>query len=171
MEKIWYALKTAPRAEKKVEKRLIESGVEAFLPLITTVKQWSDRKKKVISPLINSYVFVSMDEKLLYETYDIVGVQNVLKYLQKPAVIKDYEINNLRILMDNSDKINTISELKLGKGKEIEINSGPFIGLKATIIDYKGKQRVVVSLEALNDIIEVDMSIEDISYTDETIAN
>ena len=40
-----------------------DEGIEAFLPLIKTVRQWSDRKKTVVLPLIPSYVFVSLPEK------------------------------------------------------------------------------------------------------------
>ncbi len=47
----WYAIYTNPRAEKLVHSRLEETGVEVFLPLQKTYRQWSDRKKLVIKPL------------------------------------------------------------------------------------------------------------------------
>ena len=52
----WYAIYTMPRAEKKVYERLVDIGVTSYLPLVTTIRIWSDRKKKVTSPLISSYV-------------------------------------------------------------------------------------------------------------------
>lgn len=54
----WFALYTMPRTEKKVHARLASKGVDVYLPLVTTVRQWSDRKKKVQVPLIPSIVFV-----------------------------------------------------------------------------------------------------------------
>lgn len=42
----WYALHTAPRAEKKVKERLEEQGIENYLPLKIETRIWSDRKKK-----------------------------------------------------------------------------------------------------------------------------
>ena len=57
-KKDWYAIYTMPRSEKKVYNRIIESGIEAYLPLLTTVRIWSDRKKKVSLPLIPSFVFI-----------------------------------------------------------------------------------------------------------------
>ena len=59
----WFAVYTQSRAEKKVFERLTKADFEAFLPLTTVVKQWSDRKKKVKVPLINSYVFVNTSKK------------------------------------------------------------------------------------------------------------
>ena len=45
--KHWYAVYTKPRAEKKAALALTELGIEHYLPLQTSIKQWSDRKKKV----------------------------------------------------------------------------------------------------------------------------
>lgn len=56
----WFVIYTKPRQEKKVTAQLLANEIDAFYPLITTIKQWSDRKKKVTSPLINSYVFCSI---------------------------------------------------------------------------------------------------------------
>ena len=42
----WYVIKTNSRAEKKVEERLQMLGFEVFLPLQTSINQWSDRKKR-----------------------------------------------------------------------------------------------------------------------------
>ena len=68
----WYAIYTNPRAEKLVHLRLEETGVEAFLPLQKTYRQWSDRKKLVEKPLLSSYVFVKVMPKqfpVVYKTH------------------------------------------------------------------------------------------------------
>ncbi|MGC2057538.1 MAG: transcription termination/antitermination NusG family protein, partial [Candidatus Sulfotelmatobacter sp.] len=53
----WYGLHTRPRHEKIVAQRLGERGVTTFLPLVTEVHRWSDRKKSVQLPLFSCYVF------------------------------------------------------------------------------------------------------------------
>ena len=88
----WYAIFTKPRSEKKVFQRMLDQDIEAFLPLVKTVRQWSDRKKTVEVPLISSYIFVCMEEKDLYKTLPIQGTVNVLKHLGKPAKIRTVEI-------------------------------------------------------------------------------
>ena len=72
MEKFWYAIYTNSRAEKKVEERLIKEGFEAYCPTYTTVKQCSDRKKKVILPLIPSYIFAMISERGAEKQIDTV---------------------------------------------------------------------------------------------------
>ena len=59
----WYVVYTKSKQEKKVAEGLKKLGIEAYCPLVTVMKQWSDRKKKVEVPLINSYVFVNIDER------------------------------------------------------------------------------------------------------------
>ena len=50
VKKTWYVLCTKSRSEKQVYNRLLENNVEAFLPLYTTIRQWSDRRKKIELP-------------------------------------------------------------------------------------------------------------------------
>ena len=82
----WYALYTKPRAEKKVSSELDFRGFENFLPLQTTIKQWSDRKKKVEIPLFNSYIFVRIDlEKYYYKILEIPGIVKFVKFGKEDA--------------------------------------------------------------------------------------
>ena len=62
-ERQWHALYVRSRSEKKVLSQLEEMGIEAYLPLVTKVKQWSDRRKKIEEPLFKSYVFVHSNAK------------------------------------------------------------------------------------------------------------
>ena len=63
--KKWFAIYVKSRCEKKVNEQLEDIGVESFLPLITRVKQWSDRKKKVEEPLFRSYLFVHISDIII----------------------------------------------------------------------------------------------------------
>ena len=56
----WYALRTRSRHEKIVVQRLEERAVTTFLPVVTEVHRWSDRKKSVQVPLFSGYVFAKI---------------------------------------------------------------------------------------------------------------
>ena len=58
----WFALYTKPRNEKKVAENLAALDIEVYCTLVTNIKQWSDRKKKVESHLFPSSVFVKIEE-------------------------------------------------------------------------------------------------------------
>ena len=155
----WYAIYTLPRSEKKVLELLSQDGFESYLPLISTLRQWSDRKKKVQLPLISSYVFVRINENNLKNLLPITGVVRVLKHLGKPAIIKDYEIENLKILLEDTDNITFIRDIILKKGDSIIVEKGVFRGLIAECVEFNGKHRVIVRIEALSDLIEVNIPL------------
>ena len=77
-ERAWYAVYTNSRAEKRVSERISEMGIETFLPLQKTLRQWSDRKKLVEKPLISSYVFVKAVPK---EFFPIRTTDGVVKFI------------------------------------------------------------------------------------------
>jgi transcription antitermination factor NusG len=146
-----------PRAEKKVFERLVETGIETYLPLITTVRVWSDRKKKVTSPLISSFVFVKVEEKNLKNVYEVQGVTGVLKYLKKPAIIRDSEIENLKILLSDSDNMSIVDHPHFEKGDNVRVIKGAFLGLLAKCYQVKGKHRIIVSIEGMSNSFEVNV--------------
>ena len=71
IEKKWYALYTRSRSEKKVLIELQYAQIEAYLPLVTRLKMWSDRKKKVEEPLFRSYIFVYIDEREYFTALNV----------------------------------------------------------------------------------------------------
>jgi len=153
----WYAIYTMPRAEKKVFDRLIENGTTCYLPLITTIRIWSDRKKKVTSPLISSYVFVKIEESKLTTLYQIQGVTGVLKYLKKPAIIREAEIENLKILLSDADNFSILDNPVFEKGANVRVTKGPFQGLIAQFYENKGKHRVIVTIDSITKGFEVNV--------------
>lgn len=74
--KEWFVIYTKPRCEKKIAQKLEALGIEVFCPLITTIKQWSDRKKKVEIPLFSSYIFLKIAEAKRKDVFQISGVLN-----------------------------------------------------------------------------------------------
>lgn len=94
----WYVVKTKQNAEKRVQERLETTGFTVFLPLYQTIRQWSDRKKKIKTPLIPSHLFVYCSATELRTIYATQGIVSVLSEFGKPAVVSEHEINNLRIV-------------------------------------------------------------------------
>ena len=131
----WYVIYTKPRNEKKVTERLQKAGITAYCPLVTQVRQWSDRKKKVQVPLINSYVFVNIDEKRRESVFQVSGVVRYLYWLGKPAIVREDEITALQEGLKNTMSAVEITGLKVGDS--INIPSGPFYGKEGTVKQLK----------------------------------
>lgn len=149
----WYVVLTKYNCEKKVQQSLNAHGYKTFLPVYSTIRQWSDRKKKVILPLINSVVFIQIAPSLLNELYSFNNIKGILKDQNKPAIVRDYEINNLRIITKewNGEVISENSNNEsLDKGDNVEVLRGPFAGIYGELLDVNGKHRVIVRLESMN---------------------
>ena len=148
----WFAIYTRPKNEKKVAFCLDKMGIEAYCPMITQVKQWSDRKKKVEMPLINSYVFVNIADKNRNIVFNVPGVVRYLFWLGKPAVIQDHEIE---VLKDGLKGIlNNVEVQGIQPGDILTISKGPFQG-KEGIVSQIEKNKIRLVLKELGVLITI----------------
>jgi transcription antitermination factor NusG len=127
----WYVLYTKPRQEKKASDSLNASGIEAYCPLVTVVKQWSDRKKKVQIPLINSYVFVNIEEHQREAVFKVSGIVRYLFWLGKPAVVRAIEIEALQKSLEGIVASFEVSAIQ--KDTIYKIPEGPFQGFEGIV--------------------------------------
>ena len=148
-EEKWYALYTRPRAEKLVYQRLVEAGIETFLPLQKTYRMWSDRKKLVEKPLLSSYVFVKTNNKSFPKVYKTNGVVKFISFEGQPVSIPQNQIDNLRLLI-NSDADIEVSSEKFTTGDNVEVINGSLIGLTGELIKIGSKNRVIVRIDRLD---------------------
>jgi len=153
IEKKWYALYTKSRHEKKVTERLVSQGFDVFCPMIKTVKQWSDRKKKVTVPLIPSYIFIRVEEKNRTKVLLDSSVLNFVFWLGKPAVIKNDEIVRLKGVISN-EEMQEFEIRSLNVGDKINIEKG-FLKENDAVIKKTSKNYVYAELKELGIVVVV----------------
>lgn len=144
-EKRWYAVYTHSRAEKRVNDRLTDAGIETFLPLQKTLRQWSDRKKLVEKPLISSYVFVKVTPKEFFTVRTTDGVVKFIMIQGKPVDIPEIQITNLRILCGSDVEVAVSSDV-YAKGDMVEVIYGSLTGLRGELIRVGKKHKVVIRI-------------------------
>ena len=145
--KQWMVVYTRPKNEKKVAERLEQLELEIYCPLQTTVRQWSDRKKKVKIPVIPSYVFLKIaeaDRKIVLED---PGVVRFIFWLGKPAIIPDREIELLRQFLENLTDVKIVN-IDLKPGNKVTIKEGPLKNEKGEIIEV-GSKYATITLSGL----------------------
>ena len=132
MEKKWFVVYTKPQQELKVADQLSAMGITNFCPTITLVKQYSDRKKKVIKPLLSSYVMVELEENQREKVFACCGIVRYLFFLGKPAVVPAYEID---LMQDHLNGVyNDIKVTTLRVGDSHTITQGPFSGVSGKVV-------------------------------------
>ena len=121
----WFVLKTKPNSEKKVATYLQEIQMEAFCPIRTEIRQWSDRKKKVQVPLLPSMILVNCEETERNKVFSVPLVNNYLFWLGKPAIVTNDEIEALRSFEKEEYRRCDLAAIR--HGETIDLSS---IGLK-----------------------------------------
>ena len=142
----WYVLYTKPRKEKKAILKLDEIGVSAYCPMVKTVRQWSDRKKKVVTPLIPSCIFIHSKESERANVFQIHEASHYLFWLGKPAIVKNSEIETMREWLNGNISEANVQELKTGDTYTIQ-NKG-FNG-QTGVVNEVSKNRVQILLKEL----------------------
>jgi transcriptional antiterminator RfaH len=146
--KKWFALYTKPRQEFKAASQLGAADIQYYLPTITRVSQWTDRKKQISEPVLKGYIFIlaSEGERLL-----ALEQQSVVRCIfdrGKPAVIPDWQIENLKQFLINDAEF--IINEGLIPGTKVLITDGPFQGIIGVIQNSENGHAIAVSIELLN---------------------
>ena len=89
LQQKWRVFYTQARAEKKCEQRLGQRGVEVYLPTHKVVRQWKDRKKKVVEPLFRNYIFVRVDEQERLHVLQTPGIVRCVSFGGTPAEVDE----------------------------------------------------------------------------------
>jgi len=145
----WYGLHTQSRHEKIVVQRLQERGVTTFLPLVTEVRRWSDRKKSVELPLFSCYVFAKFVpnrvERLRVLRVD--GVFGLVGGKGEGVPIPDEQIDAVRSLVEAQVPWSSHPFLKIGQ--RVRIRSGALNGVEGVLVQRNGDRTLVISVDAI----------------------
>lgn len=155
----WYALYVHSRAEKKVYSCLLSMGYEAFLPLITRMKVWSDRKKKVEEPLFKSYLFVRADDRFRFDILAIPGVTRFVSFEKKAVVVPENQIIAIKkYCNDYSDDEPTEGNYEFHEGQLVRITSGEMMGLIGRLAPINNKKRLIIYIESVGHYLPINIS-------------
>lgn len=145
----WYAVHTRSRHERVVVQRLEEKGLTTFLPVVSEVRRWSDRKKTIELPLFSCYVFVkfvpSSQNRLQVLTID--SVLNFVGIRGQGTVIPEEQINAVRTLVEQELPWQTYPFLKIGQ--RVRIRSGALSGVEGILVSRNGDRTLVISVDAI----------------------
>jgi len=154
----WYACHTRPRAEKRAHALLCDRDVESYLPAVSRVQRWSDRKRTVVLPLFTGYVFVRSAP--IWLLVDTPGICDVVRFDGRPAVISDREIRNVRRFVQAlTGTPREVVAVAFHEGDRVRITSGPFQDVEAVVIRARNRCRLIVGLAAIGAGFAVDVPV------------
>ncbi|MBF89646.1 MAG: hypothetical protein CMG75_08255 [Candidatus Marinimicrobia bacterium] len=149
----WIAIYTKPRHEKKAEAELKKKGIASYLPLVKRQRFWKDRKKWVWMPLFRSYLFVHVP---LNETIFVLqthGVHHIVKMGGDIAIVPNDQVDSVKRMLEGGYVPDAHDYFDIGD--EVEIGSGPLLGLKGVLSRREGESRFVVRIDGIQQAISV----------------
>lgn len=145
-EPLWFAVSTRSRFEKKTLRLLQEKGIEGWVPLQKKMKQWSDRRKLVEEPLLRCYIFVRITSDEYLDVLNTTGIVRFITFQGKAVPIPQKQIDTLKNLIDTEAEMDVTQE-RLEIGDEVKVVKGPLLGITGNLVDYRGRQKVMMRLE------------------------
>jgi transcription antitermination factor NusG len=145
----WYAVRTRSRHEKLVARQLENQGIESFLPLVTQVHNWSDRRKEVETPLFSGYAFLRVN----YSSNDRIralrtqGVVNFVGVHGAGIPIPDQQIEDIKTLIASRIPYQERSFLRVGQ--RVRVRGGALDGMQGILVAENGDRSLVISVEPI----------------------
>ena len=148
LDRHWYAVFTFPQHEKAVANHLAMREIESFLPTYERVRVWKNRqRKKIVSPLFPTYLFVHIDSGDRTKILQSPGVIRLVGNGSGSIPLLDSEIEFIRSSFCER-RVEPFSDLPVGT--RVRIKRGPMQGVQGTLVRKSDCLRFVITLELIN---------------------
>ena len=138
MEKKWFVVYTRPQQEIKMSEQLNAMGITNYCPTITIIKKYSDRKKKIIKPLLSSYIMVHLEESSRNLVFSCLGIVRYLFFQGKPAIVSTSEIDQMKDHLNGVYRGFNVASLNVGEYHTI--TQGAFSGFSGKVVQTDNKK-------------------------------
>ena len=149
--KNWFVVYTKPRNELKVLQRLSILGIQVYVPTKTEVRQWSDRKKKILVPLLPSMVLVSLHENQVHKVFEAPGVIRYMFEYGKRAIVSNEEVVAMQYYLEHS-YCQKQQEVAIGDTLQV-----PLLEQEAILLSKKGKN-CIAQLKKMGAIVSFQLN-------------
>jgi transcription antitermination factor NusG len=163
----WYAVYSKHNHERKSADLLARKGIQVFLPLYRSVRNWKDRKKTLAMPLFPGYVFLKSTLTNKIEILSTPGVFFIVENAGHACAIPEEQIQAIHAIVESNVRFEPHPFLR--SGEVVRIRSGPLSGISGIIVKPKNKYRVVVSIELLRKAVAIEVDAADVEAIAKTV--
>jgi transcription antitermination factor NusG len=154
-EQNWYALRTLPRHEKQVDRILREKAVTTFLPLVSELHEWNDRRRLISTPLFPCYLFVRTApvHSLRVAVLRTRGVIGFVGNTGAGTTLPDQQIQAVRAVIDSG--VFCCPHPFLAVGQRVRIVGGSLNGIEGILQAKNHDHSVVISVNLIQNSLAV----------------
>ncbi|MFQ5692671.1 MAG: transcription termination/antitermination protein NusG, partial [Nitrospinota bacterium] len=156
----WYALRTRSRHEKFTTTHLKHAGFRVFLPLVTRVRQWKDRRVHVDFPLFPGYCFVRCEETEFRQLRSTPGAVGLVGTAGTPVPVPDEQVEAVWKLVSSTLPYDPVPTLE--PGMRVRVTRGPLADVEGILIRKEPRARLVIAIDLLHQGAALDIDAHDI---------
>ena len=101
MERNWLIISTKQKQEKQVAEFLTRKGIQNFCPFVKVARKHGSKNIVESQPLFTSFVFVLVTEMEMQIVKKAPSFVNTVYWLSKPIIIRQEEINSIKMMSEN----------------------------------------------------------------------
>ena len=155
----WYAAYTIVRHEKKAVLHLQIRGIETFLPLYGSTRNWNGRRAKVQLPLFPGYLFVYINACDRFRVLEAPSIVRLIGNNGKLTPLAEPEVQALKASLQlQSSRPSPF----LSAGRHVQIKRGPLRGLTGVVVREARELRVVIGIETIMQSFSVELDSGDL---------
>ena len=139
--------------------------------MVTEVKNWSDRKKKIEEPLFKSYVFVFSNDKDYIPILNLYGVVKFVSFERKAVIVPENQILAIKKFVSDYEKgeeFKMLNNEDLKVGQKVRIINGPMKGLTGRLETIRNKRHLIVYIDVVGQSIPVHIPRAKVEPCEET---
>jgi transcription termination/antitermination protein NusG len=156
----WLAAYTRSRHERQVARQFQQKELEYLLPSYERLARWSDRIKRVPTPLFPGYVFVNVSRAEQVTVLETAGVVNLVSRAGHAVPLSQDEIDRLRICSSRAHSVEPHPYLKIGH--RVRVKHGPFAGWEGMLVEKQNSRRLVITIEQILKAVAINIDGVDV---------
>lgn len=156
MGSTWWVAHTKARAEKAFAWDLKRQGIGYYLPMRDQVTVSGGRKRRVLKPLFNSYVFFCGDEMARYTALRTDRLCQVIEVTEPGVLVR--ELDAIRRVLEKKPDIDPYPQLAVGRRGRIK--AGPFKATEGVVVEWHGRSRLILQVSMLGQGVAVEIEPE-----------
>ncbi|MBL4884514.1 MAG: UpxY family transcription antiterminator [Planctomycetaceae bacterium] len=151
----WWALYTMSRQEKQLMRKLAVQKISYYCPIIEKkTRSPAGRQRTSFVPLFSNYVFLYGNEEARQVALTTNTISRCLEVENGESL--RYDLHQLEMLLALGEPVSIESQLQ--PGTKVRVKSGPLKGASGTVYQRKGVDRLIISVNFLQQGASVELS-------------
>jgi transcription antitermination factor NusG len=130
-----------------------------------SVRRWSDRMKEVEQPLFPGYLFCRFDMHNRGPVLMTPGIQQIVGVGRTPVPVEEIEVAAIRQALESGLPSQPWPYLHVGQ--KVRVNHGSMNNLEGILINFKGSNRVVLSVTLLQRSVAMEVDLAWVTAVEE----